>query len=169
MFADLSRDVEILNFQCQHTCISFTDITGVLQKLREHLYCRCCKQQLVLYLGQAFLNVVPPVLHGDQRVVTSGCYDSGKAMTISGSGVEECPSLLCDAEESDTRVWLHVLCSCGRKKLLYSPDTDVYHISLTLIDTSVHDVYVQVSNISSRAEVTPSLSTQCWIRAPTCM
>ena len=33
----------------------------------------------------------------------------------------------------------------GHRKLLYmySPDTDVYHIGLTLIDTSVHDVYVQ--------------------------
>ena len=36
-------------------------------------------------------------------------------------------------------------------KLLYmhSPDSDVYHIGLTLIDPSVHDVYVQLSNISS--------------------
>ena len=61
-------------------------------------------------------------------------------MTISASGVEECPTLVCDVEESDTRVWLHVLCGSGRKKLLYSPDTDVYHIGLTLIDPSLHDV-----------------------------
>ena len=78
--------------------------------------------------------MVPPVLRGDQRVVTAGCYDGGKAMSISALGVEECPSLVCDAEESDTRVWLHVLHSSGHKKLLYSPDTDVYHIGLTLID-----------------------------------
>ena len=32
---------------------------------------------------------------------------------------------------------------------MYSPDTDVYHIGLTLLDPSVHDVYVQLSNISS--------------------
>ena len=39
----------------------------------------------------------------------------------------------------------------GDRKLLYmhSPDTDVYHIGLTLIDPSVHDVYV-LSNISSQ-------------------
>ena len=79
----------------------------------------------------------------------SGCYDGGKGMTVSAFGVEECPSLLCDAEESDTGVWLHVLCTSGRKKLLYSPDIDVYHIGLTLIDPFVHDVYVQLGNISS--------------------
>ena len=32
---------------------------------------------------------------------------------------------------------------------MHSPDTDVYHIGLTLIDPSVHDVYVQLINISS--------------------
>ena len=50
--------------------------------------------------------MVPPVLLGDQRVVTVGCYEGGKAMSISTSGVEECPILECDAEESDTRVWI---------------------------------------------------------------
>ena len=53
--------------------------------------------------------MVPPVLHGNQRVVTAGCYDGGEAMSISASGIEECHSLVCNAEESDTRVWLHVL------------------------------------------------------------
>ena len=32
---------------------------------------------------------------------------------------------------------------------MHSPYSDVYHIGLTLIDPSVHDVYVQLSNISS--------------------
>ena len=32
---------------------------------------------------------------------------------------------------------------------MHSPDTDVYHIGLTLIDPSVHDVYVKLSSISS--------------------
>ena len=93
--------------------------------------------------------MLPPVLHGDQKVVTAGCCDGGKAMSISTPGVEECPTLECDAEESNTRVWLHVLRSSGHKKLLYSADTNVYHIGLTLIDLSLYDVYVQLSNISS--------------------
>jgi len=44
-----------------------------------------------------------------------------------------CPLLTCDAEESDTRVWLHVVHSAGTRKLLFSPDTDVYHIGLFLV------------------------------------
>ena len=42
-----------------------------------------------------------------------------------------------------------MLRSSGHKKLLYSPDTDVYHIGLTVIDTCVQDVYFQLSDISS--------------------
>ena len=33
-----------------------------------------------------------------------------------------------DAEDSDTRIWLHVLRSRGTKKLVHSPDSDVFHI-----------------------------------------
>ena len=97
----------------------------------------------------SIFHVVPPVLCGDQRVVTTGCYDGGKAMSISTTGVEECALLSCNADESETRVWLHVLHSSGNKKFLYSSDTDMYHIGLTLIDPSVHNVYVQLSSISS--------------------
>ena len=49
-------------------------------------------------------------------------------MCITTPGVHECPQLLCTAKESDTRVWLHVVHSAGNKKLLFSPDTEVYHI-----------------------------------------
>ena len=49
-------------------------------------------------------------------------------MCITTSDVRECPQLLCTAKESDTRVWLHVVHSAGNKKLLFSPDTEVYHI-----------------------------------------
>ena len=142
------RDAEH-SVSSDHEHIDFSDVTNVPRKWREYLHCRYCKRQLVLYLGKALFHVVPPVLHGDQRVVTAGCYNGGRAMSISTSGVEECPLLVCNAEESDTRVWLHVLHSSGNKKLLYSPDTDVYHIGLSVVDPSVHDVYVQLSSVSS--------------------
>ena len=38
--------------------------------------------------------------------------------------------LMCNAEETDYKIWLHVLNSAGEKKLVLSPDTDVYHIGL---------------------------------------
>ena len=70
-------------------------------------------------------------------------------MAITPSDVNACPMLVCNAEESDTRVWLHVVHSAGHKKLLFSPDTDVYHIGLTVISPSECDVYVQLSPLSS--------------------
>ena len=57
--------------------------------------------------------------------------------------------LTSDAEESDTRVWLHVVHSAGTRKLLFSPDTDVYHIGLPLLNPYLYDVYVQLSPITS--------------------
>ena len=37
------------------------------------------------------------------------------------------------AMRSDSRIWLHVINSVGDRKLLLSPDTDVYNIGLPLI------------------------------------
>ena len=51
------------------------------------------------------------------------------------------------AEEADTRVWLHVSKASGSRKLLYSPDTDVYHIGLTNANFSKDEVIVQLSPI----------------------
>ena len=45
---------------------------------------------------------------------------------IMPSDVNACSTLMCNAEESDIRVWLHVVHSAGYTKLLCSPDTDVY-------------------------------------------
>ena len=36
-----------------------------------------------------------------------------------------------NAEEADTRIWLHIKHSTGNRKLIFSPDTNVYHIGLT--------------------------------------
>ena len=42
-----------------------------------------------------------------------------------------------NAEEADTRVWLHAYNSCGHKKLVVSPDTAVYNIVLPLLRPDV--------------------------------
>ena len=58
-------------------------------------------------------------------------------------------ALSCNAEESDTRIWLHVINSAGTKKLVLSPDTDIYHIGLPIITTTEFDIVVQLSSFSS--------------------
>ena len=54
-----------------------------------------------------------------------------------------------NAEESDTRIWLHIKHSAGLKKLIQSPDTDTYHIGLPLV-TPEMEVVVQLSNPGDR-------------------
>ena len=58
-------------------------------------------------------------------------------------------TLSCNAEEADIRIWLHVLNSAGSKKLVLSPDTDVYHIGLPIISRTELDVVVRLSPFSS--------------------
>ncbi len=59
------------------------------------------------------------------------------------------PEYTCNAEEADTRVWLHIKQTKHKRVLLMSPDTDVYHIGLGLYSAN-KQVLVQVSAISSR-------------------
>ena len=73
-----------------------------------------------------------------------------QAWEVSAGGAQPVPTLLCEAEEVDTRVWLHVLRSPGTHKLVCSPDTDVYHIGLPLISNQCMDVFVRVSTFSSQ-------------------
>ena len=63
--------------------------------------------------------------------------------------IHECPQLICNAEESDTRVWLHIVHSAGNNKLLFSPDNGVYHIGRLLEFQGGYDIYVQLSSMSS--------------------
>ena len=52
-----------------------------------------------------------------------------QAMYVTLTHAPQCdPLLTCNAEESDTRIWLHVINSSGLKKLVLIPDTDVYRM-----------------------------------------
>lgn len=43
------------------------------------------------------------------------------------------PTYSSNADEADLRIWLHCVHSTGNNILIFSPDTDVYHIGLTHI------------------------------------
>ena len=77
----------------------------------------------------------------------AGCFQGDgeeEAWVVTSNKKEPISTLKYDAEEADTRIWLHVLRSTGTKKLVCSPDTDVFHIGLSLIDSTV-DVIVQLN------------------------
>lgn len=115
------------------------------------LKCRVCKRQLISYLGDCLLRLTPEFLQGTQKVVISGAYseeDQDLAWSTTKSAVEvqeECYTT--NAEEADTRVWLHLKHSTGTKKLLFSPDTDVYHISLTNADCNSSEIFIVLNAV----------------------
>ena len=60
------------------------------------------------------------------------------------------PKYTSNAEETDTRIWLHVRQTKCTKVLVVSPDTDTYHIGLPLVPQSDKEVLVQINPINSK-------------------
>ena len=136
----------------EHEHYEFYNLTTVPSKWRDCLHCRHCKRQLVLYLGQAFQKIAADYLRGQQELVIAGCFGgehSKNAIGITQFSCNTIPALQCNAEESDTRVWLHAFQSVGHKKLVVSPDTDVYNIGIALLKLELFDVFVQLIPINS--------------------
>ena len=138
-----------------HYCAdSFSADLMVPPKWRENvLGCRRCKRKLVCFLSEYFLQKIRPRLRPNQTFVTTGglkgdCRDKALQVT-SGHPPTINHMLSCNADESDTRIWLHVLHSPGTRKLVLSPDTDVYNIWLQVITPTNLDVLVRLSTFSS--------------------
>ena len=68
----------------------------------------------VLYLAGGF----------DEPIANTTWYVKGN------SKPQPDPEYLCNAEETDTRIWVHVKQTDYKKILVLSPDTDTYHIGL---------------------------------------
>ena len=66
--------------------------------------------------------------------------------TTSNHIKQSLPALWTNADEADVQIWLHCIHSFGRRKLIFSPDTDVYHIGLTAVQHIPEaEVIVQLS------------------------
>ena len=124
-----------------HQCIHFSSEQPIPGTWRAVLLCQACKRALTHYLADDMLQVVPSSLHGTQSFTTNvGCT----ALTVSTNAlVYPEPILRSNADEADLRVWLHCANSQGRRKLIFSPDTDVYHLVAQLIPQS--EILLQLS------------------------
>ena len=134
----------------EHHCSGFTKDMVIPPKWRENvLNCRQCKRNLVCFLSNFFLESIRRKLQPNQRFVTAGGLNGtlrNQAMYVTLTQAPQSdPQLTCNAEESDTRIWLHVINSIGLKKLVLSPDTDVYHIGLLIVAGSSFEVVVKLS------------------------
>ena len=149
------RRDDTASLSTDHKHLTFRDACPIPSKWRDCLAGRECKRALVLYLGQSFKQFAVGTcrLREHQKVILAGCFsgvEEDQAWEVSTGGVQPVPTLSCGAEEADTRVWLHVLRSPGTRKLVCSPDTDVYHIGLPLICNQPLDVFVRISMFSSQ-------------------
>jgi len=152
-FERLHRD-EQNQIPDDHSCGGFSVDMVIPPKWRQNVInCRKCKRNLVCFLSEFILQRIRYRLNPTQKFVTAGGLEGDhaqKAMFVTRQTpptVDE--RLTSNAEESDTRIWLHVLHSEGTRKLVLSPDTDVYHIGLRVIAGTELDVIVRLSPFSS--------------------
>lgn len=139
-----------------HVCAKLTENTVLqLKKWREnHLNCRTCKRNLVLFLGNYFLTYASTYLHPDQRLYVAGAFEGEISDTAwfvtDANDPQPDPLFLNNSGETDTRLWLHFKKTRHDYVLVMSPDTDVYIIGLALRSTHDKNVMVQVSKYNAR-------------------
>ena len=138
------RDAHSSNPPSDHTCFVMNHDMNIPDKWRTILECRKCKSNLTSYVASAMLELVPQFLATGQEFITN-IRETAYSVGTCGH-TEPRPNLWTNADEADLRVWLHCLHSSGTRKLIFSLDTDVYHIGLTLTHImTTSDVIIQLS------------------------
>ena len=129
---------------CRHECISFHSNCCIPAKWRTILECRACKKALTTYIAEEMLHLITRYIKRSQEFVCN-IAQSAYVTTTDSTKVPR-PTLWTNADEADLRVWLHCMHSEGHRKLIFSPDTDIYHIGLTAISLIPNtQVIVQLS------------------------
>ena len=114
--------------------------------------CKNCKHNLVLYLARYYMKNLPKQIQTGKGLLLAGCFDGpieDTAWLITrDSSPQPTPAYTCNAEETDTRIWLHCRQTQCEEILVLSPDTDIY-IGLPLNHGS-KDVIMRISTYNSR-------------------
>ncbi|XP_078680864.1 uncharacterized protein LOC144915910 [Branchiostoma floridae x Branchiostoma belcheri] len=127
-------------FECNNLaafdCVS--DTTCTPKDWRKFLSLRSNKHKLCSYLCNSLLAVSRQFLRPPQQVFTAGAFTGNKrdmCFVSTTDGIFPHPDCRSNHEESDTRVWLHAASSKCQNILIYSPDTDTYHVRATSCKT----------------------------------
>lgn len=133
-----------------HTCDEFSAGHTIPSKWRENVInCRNCKHSLVLFLTQFFLQNVRKYLQPEQLFYVAGGFEGSIEDTAwfvtSENNPQPDPAYSSNAEETDTRLWLHVKRTTTTHILVISPDTDIYHIGLPLQHGNQKEIIIQVN------------------------
>ena len=136
-----------------HCCADLHITTTINSaKWREtFINCRTCKRNLVIFIANYFLQNIGAYLKQSHTVYVVGANDEGIAWFVRGSEAPQPdPAYHSNAEETDTRVWLHAERTEHSKVLVESCDTDVYHIGMTTITNLQKEIVVKISKLNSR-------------------
>lgn len=140
-----------------HECIDFDSSIRIdPRKWRKNfINCRICKRKLVIFLGNYFLTNIGSYLKSDQDLYIAGAFsgdlvDTAWHVKAGYSHAQPDPAFTCNAEETDTRIWLHARKTRYNKIFLVSPDTDVYHIGLPFCTDK--DILVKVSPLHTKEQ-----------------
>ena len=103
-------------------------------------------------------GMYPKVLQQGQLLVLAGCFSGENqhtATVITGGDAREGESTYPSPDESykssalevDQRIWRHALITRSQDLLLYSPDTDIYNIGLSLLEQQLSNktIVVQIN------------------------
>ncbi|XP_078589268.1 uncharacterized protein LOC144869676 isoform X2 [Branchiostoma floridae x Branchiostoma japonicum] len=115
---------------------SVSDDTITPKDWRKFISLRPNKRLLCSYLCSSLLTVCTPFLRQQQKVFTAGAFTDDKrdmCFVSSVDGISPYPDCRSNHEESDTRVWLHAASSRYENIMIYSPDTDTYHVGLPIV------------------------------------
>ena len=140
--------------QTNHCCDTISSTTKIPKRWRENmLHCRECKRSLVRFLTHYFMHYMHKHLLQTQTLYLAGGFEDPIADTcwfVKYNGKPQPdPKYNSNAEETDTRLWVHVKQTEYTRILVLSPDTDIYHIGLPLTRQN-KQVVIQVIPINSK-------------------
>ncbi|SMN01637.1 hypothetical protein SPONN_2737 [uncultured Candidatus Thioglobus sp.] len=130
----------------QHQCLAtIASSTAVPKNWRLFLGCRTCKAKLTSYLAEEFLQVAPGYMRNSDQEFFSN--QKGRVYSVNQHNeLLQRPSYFTNMDEADMRIWLHCMHGSGQRVLIFSPDTDVYHIGLVVAQHIPHkSIVIQLS------------------------
>ena len=127
-----------------HMHIEFTPDSVIPRPWRNYIQCRQCQRSIVETLGLVFLRSAQYLRNG-QILVLAGCFmgdgDDEAWVVRGGCAVPQSTDIYrSNAQEAHMRVWRHATQTPYEHILIYSVDTDVINIGLTLVQHNHHFV-----------------------------
>ena len=140
-----------------HTCDTINTTMPIPPKWRDSVInCRTCKRNLTVFLANYWFHKASQYLQSNMVLYVAGGFEGDIEDTtwfVSGqSSPQPLPLYRSNAEETDTRLWLHVHHSSATNIYIVSPDTDVYHIGLPLDHGDKH-VFIQINTAGSQKRI----------------